>query len=995
MGAHFDALLATGVTEAYDPAAGGSVADFAAVINPLHVVPKPDGDIRPIIDPTRSGVNECMRQLPCQLPDLHDLLTHLPAGGFLGKRDLASGFHHVKLCPEARRYMAFRHPVTNELQRYVALPFGASQSPPIFVELTSAATAIFQAECDRHGLSVRLFTYVDDFMIMGATHSDVVGAFAVMDDLGAELGLEWKASKDHGRDVPLQQLEFLGLLFDTVALEMRIPPGKRQRYGESVSQLLAAAAAGPVERTAFEAVAGRLTFIARACRWGYAFLQGIYDCYPVAARQPPPCVALSAAAVEDLQFWQRILDSSTSLWDGVKRCSRAEIDLVRGEFTGADGAVIFTDASGLGFGAAWDAAELQGEWADPAERRLHIAWLELTAVLRALQAWAPRLAGKRVLVRCDNTQAVAAINHGSTRVRDGRSISRQVAELAIRHGFEVRAEHIAGAENVRADRLSRQLQTARSHNLRLKASIFRRLVWRDYRPSVDCCCDVLGLNMQPGCTVFFSAEDSVLGRERDLAGRVLWAFPPQELAGEVLATIAAAAALDASTKATVVVPDWPQRPWHNRYVVTRRKRQKSPFRLLERLPAGERPLGEERCAACGGACGRRDLRCESCPGCAHRRCLGVAAGAYPGGWFRCGRCVLAAAGLADWHCSPQLLALADNWVRVASSAVAGGSADTYTSNRRRYVRFCEEQCGVPEEVALPRAREQDVNPQLVCLFIAHAVPRYAKSTVTGTLSALSDWQRSRGVAAEATVSRHPLVRRTLVQALRGKAGTGLQTAPRAKAPLPLGILRVLVGWLWLSSRNEAADKRKCVLFQDQCWLVCGFFGMLRRSELTALTVGDVGTSPSGGVLLRIRRSKADQLGAGAVVALAGQTRSGIPIAKIMARHQAARLAAGARAVDPLFVAGPPNLARGPAWPKSQFSARLRQLLAELVAAGLVPELELTDYAAHSLRRGGATAAANAGISVDDIKSHGRWRSEAVLGYIRRAEVVQLRVTGRM
>ncbi|KXZ45974.1 hypothetical protein GPECTOR_48g406 [Gonium pectorale] len=162
MGAHFDALLAAGITEAFDPAAGTSEHDFAAVVNPLHVVPKPDGDIRPIIDPTRT----------------------------------------------ARRYMAFRHPVTNQLQRYVALPFGASQSPPIFVELTTAATTIFQTECDRRGLSVTLFTYVDDFMIMGKTHADVVGAFAVMDELGAELGLEWKASKDRGRDVPLQQLDW-------------------------------------------------------------------------------------------------------------------------------------------------------------------------------------------------------------------------------------------------------------------------------------------------------------------------------------------------------------------------------------------------------------------------------------------------------------------------------------------------------------------------------------------------------------------------------------------------------------------------------------------------------------------------------------------------------------------------------------------------------------------------------------------------------------------
>ena len=108
------------------------------------------------------------------------------------------------------------------------------------------------------------------------------------------------------------------------------------------------------------------------------------------------------------------------------------------------------------------------------------------------------------MIRCDNTQAVAAINHGSTRVRDGRSISRQLAELAISHQFEIRSEHIAGVENVRADRLSRQLAAAESQNLRLKPSVFRKLVGKGpYRPSVDCCCDALGLNKQPGCSVFF------------------------------------------------------------------------------------------------------------------------------------------------------------------------------------------------------------------------------------------------------------------------------------------------------------------------------------------------------------------------------------------------------------------------------------------------------------------------------------------------------------
>ena len=568
LGQHLDAMLADGIVESYSPDVHGSQSAFAAVINPLHVVPK-GRDIRPIIDPTASGVNACMQSLPCRLPDLATLLQHLPPSGYLGKRDLASGFHHCVLAPEARRYMAFRNPVTNALQRYVALPFGASQSPAIFCDLTAAATTIFQSECDRRGLCVRIFTYCDDFMIIGKQHADVVGAFEVMDAMGAELGLTWKAEKDQGRETACQQLEFLGMLFDTVRLEMRVTPDKRQRYADSLRDLLAAAAQGPVRRRDLEAVAGRLTFVARACRWGYTFLQSVYDALFVGQQPAPAAVTLPPAAVQDLQWWWQVLRVDSSIWDGARQCTVASLDLVRGEFTDAkSGAVVFTDASGAGFGAAWDAAELQGEFT-PQQRRSHIAWLELTAVVRALQAWAPRLRGRKVLVRSDNTQAVAAVNHGSTRVRDGRSLCRQLAEVAIRGGFEVRAEHIAGADNVRADRLSRQLAQARDQNLRIKPAVFRHLVTTPdgaYVPTVDCCADVLGLNVQPGCSEFFSPERSVLGQQQQLAGKVLWAFPPAALVGEVLATIAAAAQLSPRTRATVVVPEQPEYQWFRQWV---------------------------------------------------------------------------------------------------------------------------------------------------------------------------------------------------------------------------------------------------------------------------------------------------------------------------------------------------------------------------------------------------------------------------------------------
>ena len=61
-------------------------------------------------------------------------------------------------------------------------------------------------------------------------------------------------------------------------------------------------------------------------------------------------------------------------------------------------------------------------------------------------------------------------------------------------------------------------------------------------------------------------------------------------------------------------------------------------------------------------------------------------------------------------------------------------------------------------------------------------------------------------------------------------------------------------------------------------------------------------------------------------------------------------------------------------------SRLRELLlAKIAQMGWDPKL----YGMHSLRAGGATAAANAGVPDRLFKRHGRWKSEAAKdGYVK-------------
>ncbi len=154
--------------------------------------------------------------------------------------------------------------------------------------------------------------------------------------------------------------------------------------------------------------------------------------------------------------------------------------------------------------------------------------------------------------------------------------------------------------------------------------------------------------------------------------------------------------------------------------------------------------------------------------------------------------------------------------------------------------------------------------------------------------------------------------------------------------------------------------------------------MLRRSELAALA-----------------RSKTDQQGAGAAVGLASVSASGIPIAAIARRHQAWLQAQGVGPGEAWFVRPGRGGQAWRRWRREEFAERLRAMISALQGQGWAQEIELQDIGSHSLRRGGATAAANAGVSVDDIKAHGRWRSDAVEVYIRRSAERRLRVVASM
>lgn len=171
----------------------------------------------------------------------------------------------------------------------------------------------------------------------------------------------------------------------------------------------------------------------------------------------------------------------------------------------------------------------------------------------------------------------------------------------------------------------------------------------------------------------------------------------------------------------------------------------------------------------------------------------------------------------------------------------------------------------------------------------------------------------------------------------------------------------------------AAGDGGLTAIRDRALLLLGFAGAFRRSELVALDVSDIVVA-DGGLLITIRKSKTDQEGAGATVAIV----PGAIACPVTAVH------------DWLKAAG---IAEGPVFrPINKSGRMLDTRLTGRSVANIVKArasrvgLNASDFAGHSLRAGCITSAAARGASLFRMMDVSRHKSvETLRGYVRNVE----------
>lgn len=355
-------------------------------------------------------------------------------GSLLAKVDIKSAFRIIPVRQEDRELLGIHW--RNKFYIDRCLPFGLRSAPFLFNKFAHALEWMLH---NNYSIS-KILHYLDDFLLVGSPRSDeCLQALATMLELCKKLGFPIAPDKLEG---PAHLLTFLGILLDTLLMQLRLPEEKLIALMELLQQWRTISR--KVTKRKLLSLIGKLSFAAKVVPAGRLFLRRLID-LSTKAKKLHHRISLTACARADIQWWLDFLPG----WNGVSLMLQPNWDPAT-DFN------LFTDASGtIGYGAYFQGAWIAGTWED-LHLRHSIQWKELFAILAATATWGDQWSGKKIRFNCDNQAVVNAWQSKAPKNHNLANLFRKLFLLAAKNNFNVSITHIPGLSNDIADALSRQ-----------------------------------------------------------------------------------------------------------------------------------------------------------------------------------------------------------------------------------------------------------------------------------------------------------------------------------------------------------------------------------------------------------------------------------------------------------------------------------------------------------------------------------------------------------
>ena len=497
--------------------------------NIFPVIKKSLTDHRIIVDLTL--LNTFVRKIRFKMDDLNVIIRMIRPGDYFTSVDISDAYYAVALHEISMPFVTIVF--LNVFYQWTCLPQGLSSAPRIFTKIMRVVMMFLRSN------GVRIAAWFDDLLL--AASSSSLCADHTYKALGTLEELGFLPNYEKSSLTPVQRISHLGLFWDSVAFSVSVLDDKVVAVQDKCSVALSSR----VSVRFLSSILGSIEYF----RWGfphaavhYRGLQRFVNYCLASGLSYDSKVRISDGARSDLQWW---VSASVPLPARSLAPFSADITL-------------FSDASLSGWGG-WTCSgrEAFGSWSE-AEASLHINILELQAVIFLFRCFFWSTYNCNIAVRSDNSTVVAYIN------RQGGTVSRRLCDLAlelwefcIARDLVVRASHVGGALNVRADFLSRL--GVPDHSYFLRQDIFDEIRSRLSFPlKLDCFASRLNFKIGK----FISRYDDPLAafvNAFDVPWRdFLYLFPPFPILHRVFAKFIS----DAVGHGLVICPHWPSQSWY-------------------------------------------------------------------------------------------------------------------------------------------------------------------------------------------------------------------------------------------------------------------------------------------------------------------------------------------------------------------------------------------------------------------------------------------------
>lgn len=501
-------------------------------ISPIFTVPKPNGKHRFILN--LKDLNKFILIDHFKMEDYRTALKLLDNEYYMSTLDLKDAYFLISIAESDRIWLRFTWNsklFSNQLFEFNVLPFGLCTAPYVFTKLLKPVLHYLRS------LGHLSVAYLDDFLCIGNSWLECWNNVQITKQLLVQLG--FIINEEKSQLYPSKKCTFLGFTFDTLNMSITLPPEKKHRIKLFAEKLLQTK---KISIREFARFLGLLTSACPAVKYGWVYTKLLEREKFLAlnySNNYNKNMLLPSHLKHDLKWWRDNIESSS--------CSFQADDY---------SLVIFSDASTTGWGATCNNKTANGNWSQ-SQLSLHINTLELLAAFYGLKIFASHLIDCNILLRIDNTTAIAYINKmGGVQHPHLNNIARELWAWCERRNILVFASYIQSTENVVADFESRQSNIDTEWELADYA--FTEIKLSFGTPEFDLfasiqnhkCSRYASWKLDPNSEII----DAFTFNWKNIK---FYAFPPFSLISKVLHKIKKDKA-----EGIVVAPFWPTQPWY-------------------------------------------------------------------------------------------------------------------------------------------------------------------------------------------------------------------------------------------------------------------------------------------------------------------------------------------------------------------------------------------------------------------------------------------------